>query len=306
VHQLLHYAARCSPARSPFVTALLQSNAILAPSLPRSARADQFAALCRALDIDPAAADALDQLRDEEAYPTWRILDAVGSMGALCTFRGVADVHWVAPDQLEYQRTGMGAALAAAGVKCVIAGDVRDEDHFYAMCHEAHTPDALLPNVARYYPTALAAALLESYPPLAADADAAACQQRLGRVLADGQVHLPVRLLAADLAPHVPTVRYTIELVAAALGYKGKASHGSDLAIQHVRFSVLSDDERSATLDWHKALNAHVECAIKTPERFTQRPEGEVLALLKSGRTAWVQDWRWPLLRDAQRAVRPE
>jgi hypothetical protein len=45
----------------------------------------------------------------------------------------------------------------------------------------------------------------------------------IAQILADGQVHLPVRLLAKDLASHgFPVVRYAIEMVPKALGTKGK------------------------------------------------------------------------------------
>jgi hypothetical protein len=45
----------------------------------------------------------------------------------------------------------------------------------------------------------------------------------IAQILADGQVHLPVRLLAKDLASHgLPVVRYAIEMVPKALGTKGK------------------------------------------------------------------------------------
>ena len=291
---------------APFVTALLQSNAILAAPLTRADRAEQFAALCTELGVDPSSPSALEHLKDESRFSTQDIVGAVERMGSQSTFRGVAaDDGWVSPDQLAYQRTTMGRDLRRAGVKCVITGDVRDEDNFYALCHDTPDTASLLPNVARYYPENVAAALLATYDALPEDAPAEACQARLGRVLADGQVHLPVRLLASDLVPSLPTVRYTVELVPSALGYNGKVSHGSDLAIQHLRTSVLTPAETEAALAWHAELNRAVGPALDGGE-FVQRGEEEVLMLQSNGTTAWVKDWRWPLLRAAQRVVRPD
>lgn len=306
MHQLLQYAAIRAPQRAPFVTALLQSNAILAPPLTRLERAEQFSELCAQLGADAKSPGILADLRDQEKYPTEAIIAAVQRMGSLSTFRGVAadDEGWSIRDILSYQRNSMGRDLRSAGVKCVITGDVRDESVFYSVVHDAPRPADILPNVARYYPLHLAEALCATYPPLEDDATPQECQARLGRVLADGQVHLPVRLLAKDLSPHIPTVRYTIEMVAEALGYNGNVSHGSDLAIQHFRLSVLNNREISAALEWIYALRDAVRPAL-VGEGFVQRPPDQVLCLLKNGRTAWVHDWRWDELRDKEKAVRP-
>lgn len=294
--------------RSPFASVMLQSNAILSDPLTRSDRADQFAAFARELGADPSSPTVLADLRDTAKYPTSALVRAVERMGTLGTFRGVVGEDgdgWVRANQMAYQRSGgLGRDLAAAGVKCVIVGDVRDEDHFYTAVHDVTAPDTLLPNVARYYPLPLARALLESYPPLHAGATPAECQARLGRVLADGQVHLPVRLLAADLAPYLPVVRYTIEMAPKALGYDGRVPHGADLPVQHLRLSVLSPDETKTALEWHTALEAAVAPALVGDGSFVQRGQEEVLALQKNGSTAWSADWRWPSLRAAEKALR--
>lgn len=291
VHQMLHIAARRGDA--PFVSATLQSNAILTNAVTPSSKAEQFSAFCEAL----GAEEDLEALRNEERYPTAAIIDAVQRMGVQGTFRGVVEDGWIEADQMEYQASGqLGRDLVAAGVKVVIMGDVRDEDSFYSIVHDC-TPDNLMFNVARYYPLPLAKALLSAY-----DQDQEP-QPLLGRVLADGQVHLPVRMLARDLAKGgLPTVRYTIETVAKALGYD-HVTHGSDLAIQHLRLSVLSRDEALAALRWHEAVEDAIKPALEGGS-FEQRDEEEVLLMNKLGETAWAADWRWPQLRGVEAALK--
>jgi hypothetical protein len=93
-----------------------------------------------------------------------------------------------------------------------------------------------VPNLERFYPPDSARSILASYPRLAETASLAEINRLQGRVstqpirtnqqiLADVQVHLPVRLLATDLAAQqFPVVRYTIETVAKALNTGGKSS----------------------------------------------------------------------------------
>lgn len=358
VHQLLHHAARTGQA--PFVTATLQSNAILTDPLTPAERREQFDELCGVLGISLEGADArtkaLSILKDRSLTPTSALIAAVEKMGAASTFRGVVEDGWLDADQMGFQASGgLARGLAAAGVRAVILGDVRDEAHFYAGAHVCRRPEDLLPNVARYYPMEIAQRLLASYPPMpesagpskstiagiastpldspsvveapasspletkdgasasAPDADAdveatrAASQARLGRVLADGQVYLPVRLLARDLSSAgLPVVRYTIERVVRALNTNGSVSHGSDLPIQHLRLSAMEPEEVKAALEWHAAVRAAVEPALcGDGSQFVQRSEDQVLLMDERG-TAWRHDWRWERLRDAERAVRPE
>ncbi|MDN8999735.1 hypothetical protein Q0P46_14560, partial [Staphylococcus aureus] len=76
---------------------------------------------------DPTSPTIFAELRDTTRYPTAQLVKAVENMGIHSTFRGVVEDGWLRPDQMDFQRSGgMGEALKAAGVRCVIAGDVRD------------------------------------------------------------------------------------------------------------------------------------------------------------------------------------
>ncbi|WVF67724.1 hypothetical protein IAT40_002483 [Kwoniella sp. CBS 6097] len=311
VHQLVHQAARLAPKKAPFITAHLQSNAILAAPLTPSTRNTQFQAFCQALGVDPSSLNILSQLRDSSKYPTQRIIKAVQEMGDQCTFRGVVgDDGWVRTDQIDYQRSGgLAKDLRDAGVKCIIVGDVRDEDHFYKGVHFSKTQADLVPNIARYYPSDQSERFLASYGPIAADATVDEINNLLGRILADGQVHLPVRLLAKELAlADFPVVRYAVELVAKFFP-DGKVSHGTDLFIHHLRLSALTPDETLSALKFNDILWKEVNKAISADggavgDGFVQRGEEEMLTLDKSGNTSWKPDWRWPLLREAEKVFR--
>jgi carboxylesterase type B len=129
VHQLLHYAARQAPAKAPFITALLMSNAIVANPVDPATKNDQFRQLCAALAVDPDRPDVLDVLRDTSKVSTSQLIEAVQCMGASGTFRGVfGSDGWVRSDEMEYQYSGgLARGLRSVGVKCVIVGDLLDE-----------------------------------------------------------------------------------------------------------------------------------------------------------------------------------
>ncbi|WVR09286.1 hypothetical protein IAU60_006351 [Kwoniella sp. DSM 27419] len=272
VHQLVHQAARLAP---------------------------------RQLGVDPTDPTILDQLRDTATFPTETIIQAVQNMGELCTFRGVVGTDgWVRADQVEWQsQGGLARGLKAAGVKCIIAGD----DYFYKGVHLSSHPSELVPNIARYYPWDQSVKFLEAYVgPEGVPDDATPDQLNalLGRILADGQVHLPVRLLAKELAKEgLPVIRYAVEYVPDFYGPEHKVSHGTDLSIHQLRLSLLTPDETRAALKFNEVLWKAVDAAV-TGTGFVQREEEEMLVLDKRGETAWKADWRWPLLRAAEKVFR--
>ncbi|WRT68773.1 uncharacterized protein IL334_005753 [Kwoniella shivajii] len=306
VHQLVQYAASRAPAKAPFITAHHQSNAILAAPLSPASRRNQFEAFCQSVGIPPSTPNILERLRDTDEFPTKKIITAVQNMGELCTFRGViGDDGWVSADQVNFQRNGgLAKGLNDAGVKCVIVGDVRDEDFFYKGVHHCETREELVPNIARYYPYEQSERFLAAYGDVAEDSTPEELDTLLGRILADGQVHLPIRLLASELAKYdFPVVRYAVESVAKSYGTNGKASHGTDLAVHQLRLSILTPEETTSVLRFNESLWCEVGKAVKG-EGFVQKDEEEMLVLDKNGVTGWRKDWRWPLLRDAEKVFR--
>lgn len=113
---------------------------------------------------------------------------------------------------MAWQRSGAFAAgLRRAGVQSVAVGDLSEEWYLYAIAHPIGCAADVRHNLLRYYAEETVDALLALYAPLPADAPLEACFARFGTVLSDGQVHLPVRMLARDLlASGFPVLRYEI------------------------------------------------------------------------------------------------
>jgi hypothetical protein len=84
----------------------------------------------------------------------------------------------------------------------------------------------------------------------------------------------------------------------------GKVTHGSDLPIQHLRLSVLSEEETSAALRFHATLQQSVSSALEDEQELRPREEEEMLILRQDGSTGWDKDWRWPQLRAVEKAIR--
>lgn len=206
------------------------------------------------------------------------------------------------------------------------------QDAFYQIAYPCRSIDDLVPNLERFYPPERVQAILASYPPLAANASVNDIDRLQGRVsrptlllmsadiqiLADVQVHLPVRLLATDLAAHeFPVVRYTIETVAKALrtggesegrdwpDTSGKVIHGSDLPIHQLQLSILSPEEATVARAFKKALKQAILPALgPSTDAFVNRGEEKVLILTADGRSVWGVDWRWIRLRAVEQVIR--
>lgn len=138
-------------------------------------------------------------------------------LGPHGTFRGCLDGGWLAtaPEPMAWQRQragGLADGLRTAGVRSVVVGDLRDEWYLYAIAHPIATAADIRPNLLRYYAAPLVDAFLACYPPLdGATAGPEECARRFGEILSDGQVHLPVRVLARDLGEAgFPVLRYEI------------------------------------------------------------------------------------------------
>ena len=107
---------------------------MLCDPIPLNEKREQFSAVCKALGLVATDSNVIDQLRDKIRFPAKRLIEAVETLGSLATIRSVEGPSGggiAEKDSMEWQRQGgLGTALRAAGVKCVVVGDVRDE-----VCH---------------------------------------------------------------------------------------------------------------------------------------------------------------------------
>ncbi|KAL1676535.1 Alpha/Beta hydrolase protein [Schizophyllum commune] len=220
VHQILHHVSHLPEGvMAPFQSAVLQSNAIMTvPKTPADLRT-QYAALCTALNLDPAAPDTLATLRDPTRVPASRIThaietDAVGTEHG--TYRGALSAPWLSTeaghDPMTWQRTGaLAHALRAKGVKSILLGDVPDEWYLYSIAHPIQAAADIPVNLRRYYPGDLVDKMLKLWDELPGDATKEVAARRFGEVLSAGQVHVPVRMLHRDLVnAGFPVVRYAV------------------------------------------------------------------------------------------------
>lgn len=159
--------------------------------------------LCQRLGIDHTAPDVLEQLRDTSRVSTEALIAAVQGDGDATTYRGIQGTDgWLGADMMGYQRSGgLARGLREAGVKCIIAGDVRDEVSnltvttdltepvradwqvsFYRTVHPCETKADLKIHLDRFYPEDTSRRLLAAYPPLPDSASPGECDELLGRV----------------------------------------------------------------------------------------------------------------------------
>lgn len=113
---------------------------------------------------------------------------------------------------MAWQRSGAFArGLRARGVRSVVLGDLTEEWYLYSIAHPVRAPQDVRDNVRRYYPDTIADKMLACYPPLREGAGTKEMKRYMGEVLADCQLHFPVRLLARDLLnAGFPVLRYEI------------------------------------------------------------------------------------------------
>jgi len=297
VHQLLHHASRLPPREfAPFHSALLYSNAIvIAPKSPADLR-PQFQGLCKALGLDPSSPDVLDMLRDPGIVPWQKIVqvienDAFGEH--LTTFRGCLDGSFIPGDPMEWQRSGGFAnALKEKGVRSIVIGDLVDEWVTYSASHPVKTVDDIRINLERYYQTDIVEKILQFYPSLPDDASEQAVKKLFGEVLAEGQVHLPIRILARDLYNSgFPVLRYQICWTPEQNRTSGYVTHGTDSPLWHLCRPLLKDDQARIAHAWLDAV------AHETEE--VQRRGGaghvvtEVLTLREDRSISWEKDDKW-------------
>lgn len=199
------------------------------PKAPAELR-KQFQALCRALNLDPEASDILEILRDPAKISVESLLhvienDAVGAEYSV--YRGCLDGTWMpsALDPMSWQRSGnLARKLHEKGVQAIAMGDLVEEWYLYSIAFPVHSHEDVFRNLLRCYPSRIVEALFKMYATLPSSASAEEAQKLLGKILSDGQVHIPVRLFMRDLQNSgFPVFRYEIHWTPEQLRPKGGA-----------------------------------------------------------------------------------
>lgn len=113
---------------------------------------------------------------------------------------------------MAWQRSGsLASGLRRVGVQSIVVGELKEEWYLYAIALPINNVADVRNNLLRVYPEKQTDALLALYPHLGENASQEECFELFGKVFSDGQVYLPVRLLARDLiASEFPVIRYDI------------------------------------------------------------------------------------------------
>jgi len=298
VQQILHHASRLPQGeQAPFQSAIIQSNGIMNNPKSRKELAPQFEAFCHAVGLEPYTFSIMRQLKDTDALPTSKITSVIesGQVGAeFDTFRATIDGVWLTndPDPMTWQRSGgLARGLREKGVRSVIVGDLTEEWFVYGMTHRVHSYADVELNLRKYYPSDIVTRMLQCYE--RPENTPEALFKFMGKVLSDGQAHLPTRLLARDLInAGYPVLRYEIGwLPARVLRSGGYVSHGLDRVIWAYRKALLEQSEHPVVLGWLDAINAQ-RAAIEAGSSNEARNMKRVFAL-KDGCAGWKDDTRW-------------
>ena len=155
-----------------------------------------------------------------------------GALGSYGTFRGCLASDWVSikPALMAWQRTGeLGRGLLAHGVKCVVIGDLTEEWYLYSIAHPIERYRDILPNLERYFPIDIARNLIKEFPLLSENADRKDAVKLYGEIMSCGQVHLPIRMFAKDMAASgFPVLRYEIRWTPEQNRTAGRISENTD------------------------------------------------------------------------------
>ncbi|GBE88869.1 hypothetical protein SCP_1402770 [Sparassis crispa] len=297
--EILHHASRLPEGeKAPFHSAILQSNSIvIAPKTPTELR-PQFQALCCALKLDPDAPDLLATLRDPEQVP-WSVIthaietDAVGIEHG--TFRGCMDDVWMssAPEPMEWQRSGgFARALQARGVRCIVVGDLTEEWYLYSIAHPVTSMRDVELNMERYYQIDVVKKMMTKYREVPAGSSEEEFKRLFGEMLSEGQVHLPVRLLARDLmAAGFPVIRYEIGWTPEQVRPFGYVTHGTDRPLWTIRRPTLEPSQVDVARAWVDRIESEVKAVLDG--KSSSKDLHEVLALNGNKTISWKKDDKW-------------
>lgn len=204
-----------------------------------------------------------------------------------------------------WQRSGdFARALKAKGVRSIVVGDLTEEWYLYSIAHPVRTVRDVRHNADRYYPAEVVERLLGMYRALPDDAPEDEVKRLFGELMSDGQVHLPVRLLARDLmAAGFPVVRYEIRWTPEQLRPFGYVTHGTDRALWALRIPNLEPQQAEVARKWLDAIDAEVK---QVEEHGNGRDLQEVLALNEDRTIGWKPDERWNELMRLRAALPSE
>ncbi|KAK1227039.1 hypothetical protein PQX77_010001 [Marasmius sp. AFHP31] len=290
VHQLLHHASHLPDGqKAPFVSAIMQSNAIATTPKTLSELQPQYNALCTALDLDPSSPETLSTLRDPSKVSAEKLCEVIETdrLGVQYgTFRGAFEGSWVPEhsDVMEYQASGdFGRNLLKRGVRGIVIGDLTEEWYLYSIAHEPiKSREDVRLNLLRYYRDNEVERMMAGREPVKGD-----WVRLFGEILSDWQVHVPVRLFARDMAKAgYPVVRYRIKWTPekAREPVEGYVTHGSDSSLWHYRLPALENSDAKVADSWLDRIDE--ELGRATPSKDVK----QVLALEEDQTISWVLD----------------
>jgi hypothetical protein len=153
--------------------------------------------------------------------------------------------------------------------------------------------------------------MMRMYKMLPEDAGVSEVERLFGQILSDGQVHLPVRLLARDLCnAGFPVLRYEIRWTPEQTRPKGKfaakyikssfllfrcgtgyVTHATDRSLWNFAVPCLQPSQLDVATAWLDAIAVEV----KNIEGNTKKVHGvrEMLTLTDNRTIEWTADSRW-------------
>ncbi|KAG7085378.1 hypothetical protein E1B28_002941 [Marasmius oreades] len=294
VHQLLHHASHLPDGQpAPFVSAIMQSNAIaFTPKTPAEYQS-QYNALCTAVGLDPSDPSTLGTLKDPTKVPASKLCELIenDNLGEVYhgTFRGAFDASWVPvdTDMMEYQRSGgLARNLLRKGVRHAVIGDLTEEWYLYSIAHEPiKTKEDVKANLMRYYRKSEVDSMMVGRE----ESTQGGWQRTFGEILSDWQVHLPVRKFAADMIKAgFPVLRYLIKWTpeAGREAVEGYVTHGTDYSIWHYRLPVLEQGDVQIADAWLDRIDEELGKIDKREDLASMR----VLTLKEDKTIEWDAD----------------
>lgn len=277
----------------------------------------QFDELLSAFDI-PLSLNASNKLAALRAIPDNELASKILSLKRH-TFRPSTDGEFIPPTFLKSIHDGSFTTLLAEHGVSVLLGEVTNEEMLYRLVNPATSLSTLEVQLNNYYPTAVTAALLASYPLPSTIAPEQEWAELYGRILADCQVHAVIRGFARSLLDPPPGAtalpissvhRYHISWRAKCLDEwldpAVRACHASDIPIwwlsgRRAGFEEKDEETVAGLLELFYAFLAgkDVQWGTKDKEEIRQvLPDGTVV-VARDG--SWEQGLRiWDIMGKAQ------